>query len=337
MLGLALLPHFASAADNASFAMIISNDQSEIGQTVRVTVKGEHLDDVFGYEIRLAYDATKLRFKSSSALWEGFSVPAIVKDGEITFAHTKVGKKQGVSGSADLAVFSFESIAEGKAAFKLTQVKIVDSKIADATIKTSAEKSLEIVQGKRTIHFNDIANHWGKQAIERAAALGWVEGYPDGSFRPQGKVTRAEFTAMLSRAIALPSVGGMQTTFADWDQTPEWAKPFILEAAGAGVIKGYENNTFRYDQPIKRSEMTVMVMRALGNHEADNSAADTPKLTFADADHIPEWARASVAAAANAGLIKGRGNNRFVPHDNTTRAEAVTLILGLLDYKQADK
>lgn len=332
LLFLSFLPHYAFAATSPTFSLVAPGDESKVGQDIRITVKGEQLKDVYGYEIRVTYDTKKLKFKNASALWKGFSVPAILKDGEITFAHSKIGNVSGESGTVDVATLSFESIAEGDAKIELTRVKLVDSKGGASTLEPGVKTVLKLAKNNKSVHFSDIANHWAKESIERAAALGWVNGYPDGTFRPNGQVTRAEFTAMLSRALSLSSSGGLTLSFADTARIPDWAKPFVSEAVGAGVIKGYSDNTFRANNPIIRSEMTVMIMRASGISLGSGKAS-----TFADAAQIPDWALPSVTKAVEAGLIKGKGNNRFAPGDNTTRAEAVTLILSLIDYKQGIK
>ncbi|MBU5444757.1 S-layer homology domain-containing protein [Paenibacillus sp. MSJ-34] len=173
----------------------------------------------------------------------------------------------------------------------------------------------------------DIAGHWAAEAIRKAAELGIVTGYEDGTFRPNHHVTRGEFTAMLGRALKWRGDHAV-VAFADKERIPAWAQAFVAEAVGAGVVKGYEDNTFRPDKTINRTELAVMIARAAG-------LATDPKaeLSFADADRIPAWARPYIAAAVDAGLVKGRGNNLFVPNDNASRAEAVTLILSLLEYK----
>jgi len=55
-------------------------------------------------------------------------------------------------------------------------------------------------------------------------------------------------------------------------------------------------------------------------------------LAFADQEQIPRWARTYVSAAVKAGLVQGTGDNRFAPNDHATRAEAVTMLLAMLDY-----
>jgi hypothetical protein len=95
----------------------------------------------------------------------------------------------------------------------------------------------------------------------------------------------------------------------------------------AGIITGYDDGTFRADRQIDRAEMTVMLARALGLKL--EQASELP--AFADREQIPEWARASIAAAVDEGIVQGKTGNRFAPGDVTKRAEAVVAIMNLLD------
>ncbi|SFL44170.1 Heme-binding NEAT domain-containing protein [Paenibacillus sp. 1_12] len=176
--------------------------------------------------------------------------------------------------------------------------------------------------------FGDLENHWSKAAVERAISLGIVNGYEDGSFRPNGEISRAEFTVMIGRTLKLEG-SGTKLDFADLDNVPTWAKPYLEQAVEAGIISSYEDRTFRADRKITRSEIAVMVARALKLPLDTNETS-----TFADAQNIPGWASASVAAAAKKGIINGRDNNMFAPQDRATRAEAVTLILALIDHAE---
>jgi heme-binding NEAT domain protein len=171
----------------------------------------------------------------------------------------------------------------------------------------------------------DIDHHWAKAFIERAVELGIVNGYEDGTFRPDGEISRAEFTVLISRALQLENKGE-ELNFADLDKVPDWAKSHLEKAVAAGLITSYEDHTFRPERSISRSEIAVIVARALALPLDD---ADT--VSFADAEQIPDWAYAHVAAAAKKGIIHGRDNNIFAPNDNATRAEAVKLILSLLN------
>lgn len=331
MLSLAIIP-FTVFAQDASFTLTVDNERPAVGQTIQVTVTGDQLTDVYGYEIKLTFDPSRLRYVKAESALQGFSVPMAPEGGELVFAHTKIGKVAGENGRVVLATLTFEAIgtSHDPTAIELKQAKLVKSDLTATNPVANVKLSVlpADITPPPTVSFTDLNNHWAKEEIERAAGLGFVNGYPDGTFRPQNHVTRAEFIVMIARAMELTSKGGEAIEFADLDAIPGWARPSVTEAQLAGVITGYEDGTFRPNQLINRTEMAAMVMRAL-NIVPDQAL----KPTFADTDSIAVWAHPFVAAAADAGLINGRGNNLFVPAANATRAEAVVLILRMMDFE----
>lgn len=326
VLVLATLPASAIGAYSPTFSMTINNVMTSLKQDIRVTIKGDQLTDLFGYELRVQYDTTRLRFKSAAAHWTGLTVPASTKNGLITFAHTKLGKSSGVNGAASLATLSFETIAAGPAIIKLERIKLVDSKVEALTVTPNVTAKINVTLSNPNLSFHDITGHWAEANVKRSVALGFINGYSDGSFRPNQAVSRAEFTAMLTRAIPLPLAvdGKIVLDFSDINLIPEWAKPFVAEAAASGVITGYEDHNFRSNQLINRAEMAIIIARA-----ARFDLTSNLKPPFTDEAQIPAWAKTAVAAAAEHSLLDGRGNNQFVPLGQTTRAEAITVILKL--------
>ncbi|MNI23529.1 Endo-1,4-beta-xylanase A precursor [compost metagenome] len=170
----------------------------------------------------------------------------------------------------------------------------------------------------------DISSHWAASAIQKAVAAGFVNGYTDNTFRPNQQVNRAEFITMLARALKLPESG--TGDFKDNSAIPAWAKSYAAQAAAAGIVSGYADGTFRPEQKLSRAELTVMIVRSLGI-TVDPQA----KLTFADAGAVPAWAAPYVAAAVEKSLVSGIGQNRFAPNQTATRAEAVALIVNMLE------
>lgn len=327
LITLMVLPGIASAKD-AIFSLTVSSERPVLGQSFVVTVSGSDLTDMYGFEINLEYNPDQLRYVKSASSMAGFPVSLAPKDGKLVFAHTKIGKVAGESGKADLAAITFETIstAAEPIVIKLSRVKLVKSDLSSTTHTTDIKLKLSSVDTVQAITFKDLTGHWAKAAIERAAAIGFVKGYQDGMFRPNGSVTRAEFTVMLDRATELKSKGGDTLKYTDLASIPSWARPSVAQAELAGVVKGYEDGTFRPNKLISRAEMAVMVMRALDKEpQADQSPA------FSDANTIPAWAKSSVAAAAELGILQGKGNNQFVHAANATRAEAVVIILRMLD------
>ncbi|MEC0171468.1 S-layer homology domain-containing protein [Paenibacillus graminis] len=172
--------------------------------------------------------------------------------------------------------------------------------------------------------FKDIDKHWAKENILAAVERNIVKGYEDGTFRPDGEVTRSEFAVILGRALNV-NLEQSELSFKDEGSIAPWAKLYIATAIKSGWITGYTDQTFRPDGKITRLEMIAMIVRAL-DWKTDPKA----KAPFTDTERIPAWGQPYAAAAYEAGLIEGKDNNRLAPNDQATRAEAITMVLRLI-------
>ncbi|OMF38386.1 hypothetical protein BK133_02365 [Paenibacillus sp. FSL H8-0548] len=318
------LPTIVWAKEMPSLYLQVDSQGTKVGQTIAVSVFGKELEDVYGYELNLQFDPKRFNVKSVASPITGFSVPPIVTNGLLTFAHTKVGRNTtGDNGTVKLAVITFESRMEGESRLELKDAKLINSQLAETKITGTSGLSIKITPNAN-LSFHDIEKHWAKEDILRGASLGLINGFPDGSFKPQNLVNRAEFTTMLTRVLNLAE--GDKLGFADEQKIPDWAKSSISAAVAGGIVKGYPDGTFRPSSNISRVEMAVMAVRAAGVTEGAGQA-----LTFEDADEIPIWAKPAVTSAVDQHLIQGRGNNRFVSLDHATRAEALKIVLNLYD------
>lgn len=177
--------------------------------------------------------------------------------------------------------------------------------------------------------FSDIAGHWAKEDIELMASKHIVKGVDGRAFQPEGKVTRAQFAAMLQRMLGLPDASPAKTTFTDV-APGQWFYGAVEAAAAAGLVQGMGDGRFAPDDLITREQMAVMIARA-----AKASGRELPSggtLGFGDAKAVSEWARDAVASAAKAGIIKGRTGNVFAPRDKATRAESSVMIRRLMEH-----
>ncbi|BBI36720.1 S-layer homology domain-containing protein [Cohnella abietis] len=190
-----------------------------------------------------------------------------------------------------------------------------------------ADATLPATDGLTKVSFSDIAAHWAEASIKQAVSAGIVKGYPDNTFKPGRTVTRAEFAVMLMNALK-PQGDGAALTFTDKAMIGSWAQKSIAQAVYAGIISGYEDGSFRPNAEITRAEMAKMVAKALGL-----TGGTTEAPGFADDKDIPNWAKDAVATIKNLGIIEGKGANQFAPGDKTTRAEAVTVLLKMLEQK----
>ncbi len=173
--------------------------------------------------------------------------------------------------------------------------------------------------------FADVpASYWAFDKINRLSGLGDLTGYPDGAFRPDGAITRAEFVSILAKVMKLPASDNTALGFVDVSPG-DWYGGSVNGAVYAGIIKGYGSN-FNPDQPITREQVATILVSALG--EQDEARANMNAGTgFADDTAISPWARGFVAVAMQDGLIKGYpDDNSFRPQSSATRAEACAMI-----------
>ena len=171
------------------------------------------------------------------------------------------------------------------------------------------------------IKLTDIKDHWARKNIERLVVSEVVTGYPDGTFKPNNTITRAEFTVMLVKAFNLKI-----SSFMSFDDTVDhWAKDFISTAVVFGIANGYDDYTFGPNDPITREQMALMIVKAAG------LTGDGEETSYLDQKDIAAWARPAVAIAARDGIMKGYPDNTFRPRGRATRAEAVTVIVNSLD------
>jgi hypothetical protein len=176
----------------------------------------------------------------------------------------------------------------------------------------------------------DLNNHWAAVYTDRLIGMEVMKGFGDQSFRPDEKVTRAQFASIIARALGLQSTGNA-ASFADQNAIPAWASEDIAAAVEAGIIRGYEaggKTFFKGSAVITRAEMSVMLANALNAapHKQGGSGTD-----FADHSAIPQWAAASIEAGAAAGILGGFEDQTFRPERTATRAEAATAIYKLLE------
>lgn len=114
------------------------------------------------------------------------------------------------------------------------------------------------------------------------------------------------------------------------DTEGHWAETNILRMVALGVVRGYEDKTFRPENQVSRLEFAVMVARLL------KLAPVNEPLAFTDSDQIPAWAQAQVAAAVKAGIITGRTDGSFDPDSKVTRAEVAIMLTRALKYAGKD-
>ena len=183
------------------------------------------------------------------------------------------------------------------------------------------------VKPQESAMFSDTVGHWAKADIEEMANRGVVSGVGDGLFEPDRPVTRAEFAALITRALGLP-----QGQAQDWKDVASdvWYAQPVSAAASVGIIAGYDG-WFRPEERITREEMAVMMAKAYayaGGQSPDTAGALEK---YGDTDAVSSWAHESMEIASALGLIQGVTPSAIAPQDTATRAQAASILKRLLD------
>jgi hypothetical protein len=171
------------------------------------------------------------------------------------------------------------------------------------------------------VELSDIDGHWAENDIRELVGIGAITGYPDGTYRPEGTITRAEFSSVLRGVLGLEEAAG--ATFPD--TAGHWGQGRIEALILAGVIDTDLYGThYRPDGSITREEIAMMTVRMLGEM---TGATEIP---FIDAGTVGEGFQPYVAEAYAQQIIFGYPDDTFRPRGTATRAEAAVMAIRAL-------
>lgn len=172
------------------------------------------------------------------------------------------------------------------------------------------------------VAFKDLpTGYWAKTYIEALASKNIIAGFPDGSFRPDEPVTRAQFAAIVSKAFQ-PQTKRQSTQFPDVPSN-FWAYQVIQSAYQSGFVSGYPDHTFRPQEQIPRVQALVSLANGLGL-SADNQNVIS---FYTDASQIPQYATGSIAAATAKQLVVNYPTvKQLNPNRQATRADVAAFV-----------
>ncbi|MBQ4087156.1 MAG: S-layer homology domain-containing protein [Clostridia bacterium] len=178
------------------------------------------------------------------------------------------------------------------------------------------------------VSFSDICNHWADREIELLAANGVINGMGDGTFVPEGMLTRAQFVKLIMNLMKLDPLPykGMFTDVS----SEHWIAGDLQSAYELGFIHPVmtAGNKFLPDTPITREEAAYMLLK----YTEIKSVTNRPKApAFSDSDDIANWANAAVGTMASCGVISGYPDGSFRPKGSLTRAESAMMLYRLTE------
>lgn len=180
-----------------------------------------------------------------------------------------------------------------------------------------------------TVNLSDVSSdYWARPFIQTLAENNVIAGFPDGTFRPNQPVTRAEFAALIQKAfgnqnrVRQLSSGGFSDVPANY-----WAASAIQSAYETGFLAGYPGNVFRPNQEIPRVQGIVALASGLGLTPSSTGTSSDLGTYYNDASSIPNYAVSSVTAATQSNIVVNYPDiKQLNPQQSLTRAEAAALL-----------
>ncbi|KPU27440.1 hypothetical protein TR13x_05050 [Caloranaerobacter sp. TR13] len=172
--------------------------------------------------------------------------------------------------------------------------------------------------------YKDINDNWAKDYVKYLTSMGIVNGIEDAYFQPNRYITRSEISKLLNLALGLKNYK-QTANFKDLDSIPNWAYTHVMSLTEKGIIKGYDDNTFRPNINLTRTELAVMLDRILAEYTSNKDYE-----IFADDIDIPDWGRDSIYKMKALGILEGYEDNTFKPNNYVTRAEVCKVIYQML-------
>lgn len=163
----------------------------------------------------------------------------------------------------------------------------------------------------------DYDTHWAKAEIEAAMLSGVSKGYPDGSFKPDKSITRAEFFSLVNNSFGFTTIS--TASYSDVSNDA-WYAPVIAKAQAAGYISGYPDGSIHPNGNITREEAATIVSRI------KLLTAKSDSLTFSDASSIASWSKLAIIAVFEAKIMSGYPDGSFKPQAQLKRAEALVTV-----------
>ncbi|MDT9723144.1 S-layer homology domain-containing protein [Paenibacillus sp. ClWae2A] len=182
------------------------------------------------------------------------------------------------------------------------------------------------------LKFGDVVGHWAQDAVDDMGSRMIIEGTGNGSFSPDQNITRAEFAAIVTRALGVaPRASNSGFTDVSSDM---WYSAAIGTARDYNLINGYTNGTFQPNEEITREEAILMLARAMDLTSLSSPISDQKAegilRSYASGASVSSWAIKGVAQSIQAGIVSGRTSGDLASGEFITRAEVTQMISRLL-------
>ena len=179
-------------------------------------------------------------------------------------------------------------------------------------------------------NFSDVkSGSWAEKTISNLVKQGIVDGYPDGTFKPDDTIARSEFSKLIQEQMNIKELENEEVVFEDIVGT--WAEKRIKALEKKGIIKKEEyKEGYKPNEAMTRVEMAKMIVRGL-----EVEIKEVEKTTFKDDEKIKKEDKKYIETAKETGIISGYPDGKFKPYETATRAETAVMIERMMTYQKA--
>ncbi len=168
-------------------------------------------------------------------------------------------------------------------------------------------------------------SYWASCDIDKLAMNDVVVGYPDGMFKPNKDITRAEFATILVKGFNMEPCGCRDNLFSDVPSS-NWANGAIAKAVDEDLLAGYPGNQFKPQNPVTRAEALTSIAKGI-TCDIDDCKATEILSQYCDGASVPNWAKIPIAKSLQAGALKDMPNpNTIAPNKDASRAEIASMM-----------
>lgn len=348
----ALLVSLLPAAFAAGTSVVVTAPDAlpAVGESFTVTVSVSGNPGLSAAQVKLGYDDAVLECTAvrNGAVTSGMLSATNThgtRDGVgavLAAASTDTVKKDG-----ELAVFTFTVKAAGDAKLSISQTTMANADGAqiaftiDLPKLVSEDRTQPSVippqtpeaprEDEKTGSFRDVnSRHWAFASVERAAELGLVAGFSDGTFRPDEPVTRAQFVLMLWRMAGKPEAKE-KAAFTD-TAGGDWYETALNWAYENGFVRGLSETTFGPNANITRQQAVAILFRYAGSETGGEAlVSGVYESGFSDSGAIASWAKDAMWWAVYHSLVSGVGSGKIAPEQNASRAQIAAILLRYMD------
>ncbi|WP_276355874.1 choice-of-anchor L domain-containing protein [Cohnella caldifontis] len=294
-------------------------------------------------EIAASSDA-KARLMKDSAAAGGFAVVASPLDFTVTATYggrqvevsrfnAYVERRMRIPDGVDPAKITTGIVLEPNGNIRHVPTKVVqEDGNYYAIINSLTNSTYSVIWHPKT--FEDVEKHWSRAYANEMGSRLVVEGMDDSRFAPDKAISRAEFAAILVRALGLKEESGQANGFKDV-KTGDWFADSVNTAFAYGLMTGYPGNDFLPGRTITREEAMVAIVKALklAGHPAATKApgaSNAALAKFIDAEQFSAWAQSSAEICVASGIVQGDAKGMARPKAVVTRAETAKMVMDML-------